>query len=218
VHFPPWWRYYGGWPRTESREIAHGRTTTADDGTFEVTFTAEPDRSVSPEKQPVFHYEVHADVTDTTGETRSSDRTVKVGYKALQASMSADEWQTAGTAVKIDINTRTVDGQGEGAEGTLKIYQLQQPEKVVRPPLSSSSAYWPYSRGRNRKPSPDLSRQTSWEPGELVKETGFKTDAEGNAGLEVTLDSGAFRVLLETTDRFGQKVTARLPLKVFDPE
>ncbi len=216
VQYPPWWRYYGGWPQTESQEIAHGRTTTANDGSFEVEFTAKPDRSVSPEKEPVFHYAVDADVTDTTGETRSSDLTVKVGYKALQASLAADDWQTTGKPVEIDISTRTLDSEGEAAEGTLKIYRLRQPEKVVRPPLSQPYRHRHYRQNSDMKPAPDLSSQTSWDLGELVAEKKFRTDSEGNAALKIALGSGAFRAILETADGYGKKVTARLPLKVFD--
>ena len=39
--------------------------------------------------------------TDTTGETRSDERAIQVGFAALQASMSCDEWQTEAKAVEL---------------------------------------------------------------------------------------------------------------------
>ncbi|NDG39803.1 MAG: hypothetical protein EBY28_10565, partial [Betaproteobacteria bacterium] len=66
-----------------------------DDGTFAVEFPAKPDRSVTEKDEPTFSFTVHADVTDTTGETRTAQRGVNIGYTALKASLSADEWQTA---------------------------------------------------------------------------------------------------------------------------
>ena len=37
---------------------------------------------------------------------------------------------------------------------------------------------------------------------------------EGNAKLEFKLGPGVYRAMLETQDRFGKKVTARLPMQV----
>ena len=53
----------------------------------------------------MFHYEISADVTDTTGETRSASHGVVVGYTALQASLTADDWQTDDKPVEITITT-----------------------------------------------------------------------------------------------------------------
>jgi hypothetical protein len=81
VRFPPWWVWFrGGWPRAgESQEIGHGTSTTTANGTFQVEFTAKPDLTVPEADEPTFRFTVHADVTDT-GETRSAQRGVNVGY------------------------------------------------------------------------------------------------------------------------------------------
>jgi hypothetical protein len=65
--------------------------------------------------------------------------------------------------------------------------------------------------------SPDLSDPNNWELGDVVSEQGFTTDAEGKAKLEFKPGVGAFRAMLETQDRFGKKVTGRLPLRVLEP-
>ena len=77
VRYPVWWYWRCWWnpPQTEAQEITHGSTTTDTDGKFAVTFVARPAPSVSEKDEPVFHFTVHADVTDTTGETRSDQRT-----------------------------------------------------------------------------------------------------------------------------------------------
>ena len=61
----------GGMPPAESQEIAHGTAVTKADGTFHIEFTARPDLSVPEADEPTFHFTVHADVTDITGETPS---------------------------------------------------------------------------------------------------------------------------------------------------
>src|SRR5207249_4257329 len=94
-----------------------------------------PDLSVSEKDEPTFHYSVSADVTDTTGETRSGERSINVGYTALKAALAAADWQTDQKPVEVTITTQTLDSEPQAAEGVLKIYKLKQPEKVARSSL-----------------------------------------------------------------------------------
>ncbi|NIR52484.1 hypothetical protein GWO43_28075, partial [candidate division KSB1 bacterium] len=77
------------WPGfyTEEIEILNGITTTDENGEFSIEFSAIPDPRISKEHKPVFNYEVHADVTDISGETRSATTNVQVGYTALSVDM-----------------------------------------------------------------------------------------------------------------------------------
>src|SRR5206468_825692 len=113
----------------------HGAVTTDTDGSFRIEFFAKPDLSVAEKDEPTFIYQLHADVTDTAGETRSADRAVNVGYTALQATLSANDWQTEDKAVEVKIKTATLDGEGQTAEGSLKIYRLKEPAQVQRSKL-----------------------------------------------------------------------------------
>src|SRR5262249_57303750 len=85
VRMPYWWRwYYWRAPqRQDSQEIAHGMATTETDGSFKIEFVAKPDLSVAEKDEPTFVYQIHADGTDTRGETRSADRAINLGWTAL---------------------------------------------------------------------------------------------------------------------------------------
>jgi hypothetical protein len=98
VRWPFWCRWFYPWLPFDAggQRIARGTAVTDDAGKFTVTFTAKPDRSVPKESLPVFTYAVVADVTDTSGETRSDTRSVSVGYTEVEASVSAAEWQATG--------------------------------------------------------------------------------------------------------------------------
>ena len=185
-------------------------------------FTAKPDNSVSPKDEPKFRYTVYADVTDTTGETRSDQHGITLGYTALQANLSVADWQQQDQAVAVTLNTTTLDGVGQTAEGTLKVYALQQPKKVERAQLNGNRhAVMPHRNGRFAPefiPEPDASNVNSWELGKVVAEKGFTTDDSGQAKFNFDLKQGAYRVLVETQDRFGQKVTARTPIQVVNPK
>jgi uncharacterized protein YfaS (alpha-2-macroglobulin family) len=234
VRYPMWWYwrcwwcppYYG-----EAQEIAHGKAVTQSDGTFKVSFVAKPDLSVEKEDEPTFIYTVYADVTDTTGETRSAQRQVNAGYTALSASMSANEWLEAGKPVELAVRTTSLDGVGQAAEGVVKVYALKQPQHPVRPKILSEQT-WPPFGGRNPRrslgkaavhvpgkrvePKPDPSNPNSWELGEMVTQMPFKTDESGSQKLQAELKAGIYRATLETKDRFGKAVTALLPVQVVD--
>lgn len=216
VRWPYWWGWYG-WrsPRAQgSQEIAHGTASTGADGVFTIEFDAKPDSSVSEKDEASFSFTINADVTDTTGETRSAQRAVNVGFTALSATLSAVEWQTEDKPVTLTIRTTTLDGEAQAAEGKVKIHRLKEPAKVQR---ASLGGYYRGDEDGDGKPDPDLLNPNNWELGDVVAEKGFTTDAEGNAKLEFAPGAGAFRAMLETQDRFGKAVTARLPLTVLRP-
>ena len=223
VRYPSWWGWYFWWrmpPAGDAQEITHGRAVTAADGSFEVKFVARPDLSVSEQDEPVFEYTVYADVTDTTGETRSGQQTLRVGYTALQATLTADEWQTADKPIQLSIQTSTLDGEGQLAEGSLKIHRLKAPDKVQRQDLSGRPDPRVRFRGGEQAaaaPEPNPSDPNSWPLGDVVAEHGWTTDAGGHATFACQLPAGAYRAVLETQDRFNKKVTAQLPLRVVDP-
>lgn len=213
VQFPSWCWW---WQPPASKAIAHGTAMTETDGTFKIEFTAEADRAVPAKNEPVFAYAIHADVTDTTGETRSAERSIRAGYAALQAELGTGEWQTPDQPVEFTVVTNSLDGDPQPAGGTVTIYELKQPPTVQRAPLQGGYSYW---RGFNpTEPIADPSNPASWEPGQVVAERTFQTDATGRTQLTASLPAGIYRASLETQDRFGRKVTARQTVQVVDPQ
>jgi len=221
VRYPYWWGCCYWWrrPQQTSQEIAHGTTKTEADGTFTVQFVARPDRSVPEKDEPIFHYSIHADVTDTAGETRSAQSSVRVGYTTLQATVNVKGvWLTDEQPVTVVIHTSTLDGVPQKAEGSLKIHRLKVPEKVQRPHLGGYHYQVVRRGGKIAPPTPDLSNPNSWPLGEVVAERGFTTDAAGSAEYHFKLPAGMFRAMLQTQDRFGKKVSALVPIRVLDPD
>lgn len=203
-----WW-----WQPPTSKAIAHGTAMTEPDGTFKMEFFAIPDRSVPTKNEPIFAFALHADVTDTAGETRSVDRTVRAGYTALQTTLTADDWQTLANSVEIAITTSSLDGDPQSASGKVTIHALKQPVQVDRPPLRQERFLW----SRNDEPDVNPTNPDSWALADVVAENNFTTDATGKTELKIPLKTGIYRVSLETKDRFGKKVTARRTVEVVDP-
>jgi len=210
----PWWWGRFGWPPRPApadREIAHGVVALDKEGRFVISFRAVPDRSVPKAAQPVFAFEVHADVTDAAGETRSAGRTVHAGYQALSLRAETPDWIEAGKPFEIRIAAANLDGAPQIAEGVLKAFRLKQPQRPIRKP------YWLSTLRTDAEAKPG-SDPASWPAGESVWEGGFSTDAEGRAKTRLSLPAGAYRLRVLAQDASGEPVKAEALIKVVDPE
>lgn len=221
VRYPDWFFTYCWWrpaPSKPAQEIAHGFVMTEPDGSFTIPFVALPDLTVPEKNEPSFRYTVTADVTDTTGETRSGTKSVNVGYVALRATITADEWLTSTQDSAFAISTTTLDGEGQSAKGNIKIHTLKQPAKVVREDIGGG--YYLRFRpgaGANDEPQPDPSKPISWELGDSVFNADFETNGNGKADVKTKLNPGIYRAVLETKDKFGKKVTTKYQFTVVNP-
>lgn len=203
VRLPPWcWWYF--WDNNSSQEIAHGTTVTDKNGDFFVKFNALPDRSVAKETEPVFHYTVYADVTDSNGETRSGQQIVRVGYTALALGISSVSVTEAEKPFNVAISTRTLDGKGLPAAGSYLIYELKSPDRAHRRPYSNSAL----------AKTTDRSNIQTWEEGKVVFEQSFNTSIDGVFTSEVKLPEGAYRIKAQGRDRYNNPVKAIFNLTV----
>lgn len=217
----PFWCW---WFRPEApTAIAHGLAFTEADGSFKVSFTALPDRSVAEKDDPVFTYVLSADVTDGTGETRSAARYLRVGYTALALTASADPWQVSGKPVELSLRAATLDGATLSAKGVVRVYALRQPDAVPRALLKAPQSHFKGSlaNGRGRwvlpPPTPDPANPEAWEAGDQVWSSEFSVDDSGRTKLLVPLQAGIYRAVVESTDAFGKSVSTRTTLRVLDP-
>ena len=224
TRYPDWWGCCYWWrpmPQTPAQEIAHGFATTEADGTFPIQFFARPDLTVPEKDEPIFRYTVSADVTDATGETRSNQRAVQVAYTALKATLAAEQWQADTKDVEVNVATTTIDGEPQTAKVKLKVFALKQPTKVERAVLQNPYHYEPFPIHRGGKivePKPDPSNADSWELGAEVATKEVSTDDKGKGLATFKLPAGAYRVMLEGEDRFGKKISSRLPITVLQPD
>lgn len=230
VRYAPWF-YDCFWWRIppnigSAQEIAHGNAMTEADGTFPITFVAKPDKTVPEKDEPIFRFTVHADVTDTNGETRSDSQTVQIGYHSMQANIVANSWLVSGKDLKLTVTTTTLDGEPLAAKGTVKIHKLKQPEKVIRPDLLGQRIPQRVPRVRGAAPlpqpkpeqKPDPADPRGWELGDVVATLPFTTDEKGKTELTAKLDDGIYRAVLDTKDKFDKAVTARQQLTVLNPD
>ncbi len=220
VQYPSWWYWRGANSSVEAQEITHGESITDASGNFSIQFKAIPDKSVSKESLPVFNYEITADITDVNGETRSTTTIVNVGYHALLASLQINstinkEGNKDEKQHEINITTNNLNGQFTSSKGTVKIYKLQSPKNPLRKRPWNTPDYQDISENEFNKLFPhdayskEEINQTTWKKGALVFEESFDTQKSKKLILKrlKKWTSGAYIAVLNTTDKFNQKVT-----------
>ncbi len=186
------------------RNIARGVLETKADGSFSMEFKADQDSVFLGGADTLFTFQIEVDVTDTTGETRSESRSIRIGNLGLEAEISTDEWLPSGNPVRLKIQTKTLNDEGHAAEGKLRIFRLKQPETVVRRRLPDDY----------QSRADDLS---TWDAEEqLFTEVAFATDRSGKGSVPIALEAGPYRAVLETKDAAGKPVTAQTSLNVLN--
>ena len=247
MRLPMWCRWCFPWLPfgNEGRKIARGTEVTGADGTFTIRFPAVPDRSVPKAALPVFTYEVVADVTDPSGETRSDSRNVAAGYTDVEAAIERSDWQAVAAGVKDDqgqpaapvtltLVTRSLDGSPRAAAGRLVIHALVQPAAVDRGDLLGDPQTPPPARpfGTARKakaaaaagdlrpaPAPKPADPDTWQLGEALVTREAATDAKtGQAEVTATLPAGIYRAIFTVPGKEGvPEVRTESTFTVIDP-
>ncbi|NTV83093.1 MAG: hypothetical protein HGA23_02185, partial [Bacteroidales bacterium] len=83
ARFPVWRSWWHWFPAVPEVEITNGITVTDAEGAFSLSFNALPDLQVDKKFQPVFNYTVYVDVADLSGEVRSAEESLSVGYQSM---------------------------------------------------------------------------------------------------------------------------------------
>ena len=211
--FFPYWRWwYGYYPSSSELEITNGTTVTDENGKFHIKFTAIPDKNISEQYKPVFNYQIQADVTDINGETHSSSIFVSVGETAMLVGINIPEKINQEDIPEITFSTTNLNGEKVDATGTIKIYKLKSPEKAYRSREWNRPDVFIISQEEFTKDFPhdiyDNENEPSvWEKGDEVYSFGFNTAEDSKLDAKATeWDEGWYKLELETTDAFGNKI------------
>ncbi len=212
VQYPKWFYWFRPSFSSEAQEITNGTTTTDENGNFNISFVAKPDLSVKKEDNPIFSYEVSADITDINGETRSTKTIVKIGYHSLVVALEFPEkLDKEAKNQKITIATKNLNGEFYPTKGKLKIYKVKAPKNVKRkrpwkapdfPILSKEEWENTFPHDFYKKPNPFK------ELGKLVYQTNFDT----NKSKEINLPkfkkwlSGKYIAIAEVQDSNGETI------------
>lgn len=119
--YPHYWRIF--YPE-ETKTITEGETTTTNDGSFEIDFKAVPYSESNKEDLPVFEYTVYADITDSRGETQSSEITTKVGYHNLKLSVTLPELVNTQEENNLKLNSTNLNDEFTAVKGKITVFYV----------------------------------------------------------------------------------------------
>jgi len=226
VQYPRWWYWYRPWGySTEAQEITHGETTTDEKGEFSINFLAQPDKSVDKKDSPVFNYKITADITDINGETRSTSKVVNVGYHSLMAVISIDDKIDKQLKKnKLSVQVKNLNGQVVPSKGNLKIYKVLTADKTnrVRPwnapdyqniSKEEFESLFPHDLYDGQQQILDFEKNL----GKPIYEASFDTEKSEEVFLKnmQKWKSGKYVAIVETKDKFKQKVTDKVQFDLF---
>jgi uncharacterized protein YfaS (alpha-2-macroglobulin family) len=213
--YPSWYYYWWSPPAQAPQEITHGMSKTKADGTFTIDFEAKPDLTVDKSSDPAFTYAISVDVIDQTGETRTGSTSVRLGYKAMEISLSTKEWLTSEDSVDLSLSARTLDGKPLKSTGTIEIFSLKNPAKPVPEMLYTNYRYYRrYGNDSSNAKQSDPSNWKTWEDGILADSSKFETSETGSGTSTFKLKPGAYRARVKSTDRFGNEISSFHPFMV----
>jgi uncharacterized protein YfaS (alpha-2-macroglobulin family) len=228
--YPWWWSAWWGGGGERTRVVATGIADLQDDGRFKLTFTPEADERVAKGGGVSFRYAVTADATDEGGETRSAERSFRLGFVAVEATIRSDaEFLREALPGTLTIVRTDLDGTPAPGLGKWKLVRLAEPSKTLlpadqplpAPPEPVAAAY--LSQGDRERERWDARYDPAevlrlWADGGEVSSGAIEHNAKGEARLQTPpLVPGAYRLRYETADAFGARFETSKELVVAGP-
>ncbi len=230
VRYPVWWgwgSYYGrgkiAYPgSSEEMEIANGVAITNTAGEFFVTFKAIPDESVDKKVQPVFLFEVNADITDINGETRTGNTTVAVAYQMLQLDIVSANKMEADSIKSIKIKSTNLNGIFEKTSVNIALYKLRSPKLILRERYWNNPDQFVMSYDEFKTNFPldiysDEDQMSHWPLGDLGASVIDSTNENGKISLRNgQLNTGWYKLIVSAKDKYGEEVSAEKYILITD--
>ncbi len=219
----PWWWYWR--PRAGSQTLAVGSSQLGAEGEFTVRFTPEAEDLGEESRDVTYRYRLSAEVTDEGGETRSAERSFRLGFVGVEAHVVPHQpFILEGETGLVDVRRRDLDGHPRAGLGHWQLFRLEQPTQPRLPgdlPISHDGDRYK-TEGDQLSPrwlgDRDLTaRLASWPTeGEAIAGGRLDHDEDGGAELEIGrgLTAGAYRLEYRTEDQAGQSATTRHDLLV----
>jgi len=211
--YPYRWYYRGYLPQTKTMEIKNGFTKTDKNGEFSINFKALPDYSIKGDKGTAYSYTVFVDITDMNGETRTAEKTFRIGNTALKLSINIPRLLDKRNNDKWTINSSNLSGNFIGAKGSIKIFKLEEQRNFHIKKLWQSPDSYLLSEKKYRKLFPYNTYKGEdniykFKTSKLLFSDNFDTTKSKDVfikGMNKWV-SGRYRVILKAKDRYGNTV------------
>ncbi len=214
---PPWWGWWRPMPATRPVIVAGGEAALDADGRFTVRFTPEADERAAGDGVS-YRFRLAVEVTNAAGETRSADRTVRVGFVAVELGISQPAgFLPAGDPTPLPVRRTDLDGNPRPGESRWRLVRLEQPGETLPPasqPLPVPEDDRHRTDGDRTRPRFDPGYHPArvlslWPEGRRIAGGRLEHGDDGRTEAPLpALEPGAYRLEVETEDPFGATATA----------
>ena len=122
-----WWWWY---PVVEDEQITYGKARTDENGKFAITFNLKPSKTIAPEKQPMFTYEIEVTATSKQGETHADTYSIRAGYNEIAISTDLPRTIEKSDLGKYQITVSNLSWQPAKSRISRKIYRYDDKTKI----------------------------------------------------------------------------------------
>lgn len=212
--YPRWWWHWR--PVAAAPEVvASGEASTDGEGRFAIEFLPEADERLAEKGGVSYSFRLRADIVDDGGETRSGERSFRLGFVAVDAAIDSDVgFFLAGEPVDLRVRRSDLDGSPRAGGGSWTLYPLEQPTAALlpadQPVVDRQRAEDPFEiPGDRLRPRWDTGYDPErilrlWKPGRRAAFGEVEHDQEGVAAVSLgALKPGAYRLEYRTVDDFG---------------
>ncbi|MCK5378802.1 MAG: hypothetical protein KAJ78_05325, partial [Acidobacteria bacterium] len=224
--YPMWWSWWRPWPISHPQVVESGEGRIEADGSFEVAFTPSADEREA-ERGVTYRFRLTVDATDPGGETRSADRSFRLGFTAIEATIDlGGGYVPSHQTHEISILRMDLDATPRAGAGAWRLVGLENPPQTLTP------AQEPVKHDEDDRHVTDGDRtrarwNTSYDPArvlstwdeDLEKAQGTLDHGEdGSASLTIpSLKPGAYRLIYTTEDAFGTPYETQRNFLIADP-
>lgn len=132
----PWPYYYGNkrwYPSNYNREIEIevGETLTSSNGSFKFQFEAIADNDIPAKTNPVFYYEISAEITDITGEVQTGNKSLRLGNNSVILTFEIPSNIELSAINNQKILATNLNGTEINFNATISLYKLTPPERLL---------------------------------------------------------------------------------------
>ena len=122
-----WWWWY---PVVDDEQITHGKARTDENGKFAITFNLKPSKTIAPEKQPMFTYEIEVTATSKQGETHADTYSIRAGYNEIAISTDLPRTIEKSDLGRYQITVSNLSWQPAKSRISRKIYRYDDLAKI----------------------------------------------------------------------------------------
>ena len=212
----PWWRWGYNNPYQRGEQVLRtGELETDAQGFFELSFEALADKTIPEDRLPSFEFVVFVDVTDATGETRTAQGSLYLGYRSLALRLNnlPEQLEREEDFKGVELETSNPAGQFEPAQGTWVLERLQSPKQVYVQRLWSKPDMPSMDEKNFAKLFPNLAyaeedQVQNWPVLAVQAQAGFNTaESKFLTWAEFkTWPQGTYRLTIKAQDAFGKPV------------